>query len=366
MISPGEIVSVACLAPHSGIRRTSVGFPKLTAILPVPISNYEQEVTMSRTLILALCIGAFLGCAPAEQAPEIEAPAEAEPAGLENGSFTANLNGFDIHYEVHGQGPVLMTLPNSWGLSLEGLRALYRPLESRLTVVYFDPRGMGESANIVEPSDMGMPAVRADFHALRKHLGLETANVIGWSNGAMNLIYLAAETPEAIESAIFLHGAAKFDAEDNARMMEQYPDIMQKYGVFLQEVQNPELTDDDRTAMMRALWLEEWFPTLVADREAAPALLDEVFADAEFSWPHSDYSNQESPVFDATDQLPLITARSLVIMGAADMIPPEKGQDMVDAMTDARFVVFDNSAHFAPKEEPAAFEALVFEFLGAE
>jgi pimeloyl-ACP methyl ester carboxylesterase len=258
-----------------------------------------------------------------------------------------------------------MTLPNSWGLLLEALRALYRPLESRLTMVYFDPRGMGESGDIVEPSDMGMPAVRADFQALRKHLGLESVNVIGWSNGAMNLIYLAAEQPATVDAAIFLHGAAKFDAEDNARMMAQYPEIMQKYGAFLQEVQNPQLTDEDRTALMRTLWLGEWFPILVADQEAAPALLDEVFAEAEFSWPHSDYSNQESPVFDAMDQLPLITARSLVIMGAADMIPPEKGQDMVDAMTGARLVVFDNSAHFAPKEQPTAFETLVFEFLDA-
>jgi proline iminopeptidase len=141
---------------------------------------------------------------------------------------------------------------------------------------------------------------------------------------------------------------------------------MQKYGAFLQEVQNPELTDDDRTAMMRSLWLEEWFPILVADQEAAPAILDGVFAEAEFSWPHSDYANKESPVFDATDQLPLITSRSLVIMGAADMIPPEKGQDMVDAMPNAELVIFENSAHFAPKEEAEKFEAMVFEFLGAQ
>ncbi|MGD9252720.1 MAG: alpha/beta hydrolase [Holophagae bacterium] len=321
---------------------------------------------MKQTLILASCIAFVVGCAPAEQQPAAVAPEGPEAAGLENGSFAAKLNGFEIHYEVHGQGPVLMTLPNSWGLSFEGLRALYRPLESRLTMVYFDPRGMGESAAVVEPSDMGMAAVRADFHALREHLGLESANVIGWSNGAMNLIYLAAERPETIDAAIFLHGAAKFDAEDNTRMMQQYPEIMQKYGAFLQEVQNPELTDDDRTAMMRSLWLDEWFPILVADQEAAPAILDGVFAEAEFSWPHSDYSNKESPVFDATDQLPLITARCLVIMGAADMIPPSKGQEMADAIADAQLEVFDNSAHFAPKEEAAKFEALVFDFLGAQ
>jgi proline iminopeptidase len=130
-------------------------------------------------------------CSP----PEEEASMEPE-TGLENGSFSAYLNGYDIHFEVHGQGPVLMTVPNSWGLSLEGLRALYRPLEERLTMVYFDPRGMGGSGHIQIEEDMGLAAVRADFDTLRRHLGLETTHAIGWSNGATNLILLAAEYPE--------------------------------------------------------------------------------------------------------------------------------------------------------------------------
>ncbi len=35
-------------------------------------------------------------------------PVPSAAGGLANGSFTADLNGFRIHYEVHGQGPVLM------------------------------------------------------------------------------------------------------------------------------------------------------------------------------------------------------------------------------------------------------------------
>jgi len=38
----------------------------------------------------------------------------ARPArNLKTGSFTTELNGFRIHYEVRGSGPVLMTVPNS-------------------------------------------------------------------------------------------------------------------------------------------------------------------------------------------------------------------------------------------------------------
>ena len=144
----------------------------------------------------------------------------------ENGSFTAELNGFSIHYEVHGQGPVVMTLPNSWGLSLGGLRALYRSLEDTLTIVYFDPRGMGESAPIKEDSDMSMAAVRADFDALRRHLGLEKVNALGWSNGATNLILLASEKPDTLSTAVFLHGSASHGPEDMKGFAERYPELL--------------------------------------------------------------------------------------------------------------------------------------------
>lgn len=307
-------------------------------------------------------IGAIVlaGCAPADSPPVEETVRQ----GLENGSFVANLNGFDIHYEVHGQGPVLMVLTNSWGLSLEGVRGLLESLERKLTMVYFDPRGMGESSEIQQDSDMGMAAVRADFQALREHLGLDSVNAIGWSNGAMNLIYLAAENPETIDTAIFLHGAATYTQEDQASWAQLYPDLMQTWMDFMQEMEDPELTDEERTQRMRAMWLEEWMPLSFANQEDAQESLDRIFDGAEFSWSHAQYSQQESPEFDARDQLPLITAPCLVISGAHDMMPVGKGEELAAGIPGAQFVVFENSGHYAPAEEPEAFEDLVYGFLG--
>ena len=92
----------------------------------------------TRAPLVVIAIAFALTSCAAPESPPAEEPAT---AGLENGSFRATLNGFDIHYEVHGNGPVLMVLTNSWGLSLEGLRAIFAPLEEKLTLVYFDPRG---------------------------------------------------------------------------------------------------------------------------------------------------------------------------------------------------------------------------------
>ena len=319
-----------------------------------------------KNLVACVVVSAVLfvvACSP--QGPDSEGPPPL--AGLPNGSFAANLNGFDIHYEVHGQGPVLMVVPQSWGLSIAGLRGIYRPLEDRLTLVYFDPRGMGESSPIVEESDMGMVAVRADFQALREHLGLSSVNAIGWSNGAMNLILVAAENPATIANAVFVHGVASYTEEDGRQLAERYPELMAKYGAFEEEMRtNTELTDVERTEKMRWLWFADWFPLSTADPENAPMMFERLFGEAEFSWPHADYNNRVSPTFDVRDQLPLITARSLVIAGVHDMMAVEKVRELADGIAGSQFVVFESSGHFAPAEESQAFTRAVWDFLAAE
>jgi proline iminopeptidase len=322
-----------------------------------------EEAMKLATILAALALAAALGAwACAVQTPESEEPGE--PEGLANGSFTAPLNGFQVHYEVHGRGPVLMALTNSWGLSLEGLRAMYRPLETGLTMVYFDPRGMGGSEAVREDADRGLAAVRADCQALREHLGLERVNVIGWSNGAVNLIWLAHERPETVASAIFLHGQASFTEEDVGPLREAYPELMARWVEFMEEIADPALSTAEKTARQRRMWLEDYFPTLFADPEAGKKALVEIFREAELSWPHFEYSNKEAPTFDARDLLLEIPVRSLVIAGAHDMMPPERVKPLHDGLPDSRFLVFEDSGHFAPVEEPERFKSEVFGFLG--
>ena len=285
-------------------------------------------------------------------------------ASLEAGSFAAEIDGHRIHYEVHGSGPVVMTVPNSWGLSLDGLRELYRPLEEHLTMVYFDPPGMGGSGPAADRSDMGMAAVREDFHALRRQPALDRVNAIGWSNGAMNLILLAAEHPETLESAIFLHGAASFTAEDMQQFSESHPQLMKGWAEMQRELTSDELTDTERTARMKAFWLNEYFPTAMASPKTRGDAMRRVFEPAQFSWAHADYANEEAPEFDARDRLAAITTRCLVIAGAHDMIPVDKAHELADGLPDATLAVFEGSGHFSPIEQPERFQRAVLAFLG--
>lgn len=288
----------------------------------------------------------------------------AAPPVLANGSFTAELNGFNIHFEVHGRGPVLMTLPNSWGLTWQGLRALYRPLEANLTMVYFDPRGMGKSGPIRQDSDMGMAAVREDFDALRRHLGLGKVNAIGWSNGAINLILLASEHPDTLESAIFLHGEPRYTVEDDKAFQAQHPDLFQLYVNFFQEMGSKPMSPEEADARVKRFYVEQAFVFLSADRQAGRARLKEMYADTGFSWRHTQYQGKDLGAYDFRDRLSRIATRALVIAGAHDLVPVERVREISQGIPGSVFVVFEKSGHFAPVEEPRAFVSTVREFLG--
>ncbi len=317
--------------------------------------------------IIAILTAAILiaGCSGSGPEPEQAAAPPPAPTGLENGSFTAELNGFDIHYEVHGTGPALMTLPNSWGLTLEGLRALYRPLEEHRTMVYFDPRGMGGSAPARDDADLGTAAVRADFDALRRHLGLETVDAIGWSNGAMNLILHAAEHGDTLASAIFLHGTASFTEDDIPGFVERHPDYIETYTAFMAEMEGWQASEEERAARLREYNFTESFPRLFADPEAARERLPTMWADTRFSWAHVQHSQTEWPTYDFRDRLAGITTRSLVVAGAHDMLPVTAVAELDAGLSDSRLVVFEGSGHFAPVEEPEVFLSTVLEFLDA-
>ena len=90
----------------------------------------------------------------------------------------------------------------------------------------------------------------------------------------------------------------------------------------------------------------------------------ETFRKESFSWRHADYPNQEAPMLDLLDRLPLIAARSLVIVGTHDMMPVSKGEEMRDGIRDAQLVVLQNSGHFAFLEEPELFRETIWSFLG--
>ncbi len=72
-----------------------------------------------------------------------------------------------------------------------------------LRVVAFDNRGHGESEKLYDRDLYGAPLMAEDARRLLDHLGLQRADVMGYSMGARIAAFLALAHPERVRSAIF-------------------------------------------------------------------------------------------------------------------------------------------------------------------
>lgn len=70
-------------------------------------------------------------------------------------------------------------------------------------VIALDNRGHGESTKLYDPEDYYLGTMAGDVRALLDHLGLERADMMGYSLGSRLTGYLAQSHPQRIRSAIF-------------------------------------------------------------------------------------------------------------------------------------------------------------------
>jgi pimeloyl-ACP methyl ester carboxylesterase len=69
-------------------------------------------------------------------------------------------------------------------------------------VIALDNRGHGASTKLYDPADYHSALMAGDVRALIEHLGLERADVMGYSMGARNTAFLALSRPDRVRSAV--------------------------------------------------------------------------------------------------------------------------------------------------------------------
>lgn len=112
------------------------------------------------------------------------------------------VNGATLHYEVRGQGPLLLLIPGGAG-GAAAFDGIADDLAAEYTVAAYDPRGMSRST-LDDPAAGQRVAEHAD-DALRI-LDLlspgEPARVFGMSSGAIASVHLLTTHPERVERLV--------------------------------------------------------------------------------------------------------------------------------------------------------------------
>src|SRR4051812_1770405 len=69
-------------------------------------------------------------------------------------------------------------------------------------VIAFDNRGHGRSDKLYDPAEYATPIMAQDARAVLDHLGIERADVMGYSMGARITAFLALEEPARVRSIV--------------------------------------------------------------------------------------------------------------------------------------------------------------------
>jgi 3-oxoadipate enol-lactonase len=100
----------------------------------------------------------------------------------------ASVNGIELYYEEHGNGPALLLIPGL-GADTRLFGGVIEPLAASSHVVVFDPRGGGRSDK--PPGPYTIAQMADDAAGLLDVLGIERAVVVGYSMGGRIALSLA-------------------------------------------------------------------------------------------------------------------------------------------------------------------------------
>ncbi|QKW20201.1 alpha/beta hydrolase [Kitasatospora sp. NA04385] len=272
-------------------------------------------------------------------------------------------DGTALHYERLGDGAPLVAIPGGPGMDARYLGDL-GGLDAGRQLVRFDPRGCGRSAAPADRASCAFHAQAADVEALREHLGVERVDLLGHSAGALTAQRYAAAFPHRVRSLVLVTpvgraarepDAAELAAIRAARSAEPwYPDAAEADAL---------LADGAGATAELVRRITPFFWGSWNDRARAAAF-DPAPAPAA-TWMREAFYAGTGTATDQARPVP-VPMPVLVVAGERDgMIGTAPARLAAALHPDARLAVLPGVGHRPWVEAPAAFAALVGEFIDA-
>jgi pimeloyl-ACP methyl ester carboxylesterase len=268
-------------------------------------------------------------------------------------------DGTDLFVRVLGDGaPVILPLA-SWCEEFDALA-------DQNQVILYDPRGRGRSSPI-QPACASFERDIADLEAVRAHLDLDIFALIGWSYFGGVVARYAMLHPEYVARLVLVGStpvrAGSFframQEEQNARFHAAAPELMREMASGA--AQTPE-----RLAAFSEVFLQTRSrvkPPWPARRSCPSELENER---PEYVMPLIGAAMRSMGDWDWRQDARSIDAPTLVIDGAADILPYEACREWLAALPTARAIVMEGVGPFPAYEDPESFFALLHELLNGD
>ncbi len=263
--------------------------------------------------------------------------AQSEPQGQ-----TVTVNGMEMYYEVSGEGEPLIVLHGAY-MNIPAMGGIISKLAETHKVYALEFQGHGRTTDIDRP--ITYPNLAEDVAAFMDAVGLEKANVFGYSMGAAAALQLAIRHPEKVDRLVAAGGAA-YDVEG---FQPVYKDMI------------PQMTVE---MMVNSPFAEE-YRALAADPEGFQALVEKLIAleHEPLSW-EAEVKTIEAPVLIISGDADVATLEHTValfrLLGGGVM------GDMGEPLPESRLAVLPGSSHTAVINQVELLHGFIEPFLKGE
>ncbi len=120
----------------------------------------------------------------------------------------ASVNGLNLYYEIHGNGQPLILLPGGF-MTVEAMGELVPQLAATRRIIGVELQGHGHTADIER--ELRFELMADDIAALIRYLGLEQADIFGFSLGGGVGLQTAIRHPELVRKLALALTAFKRD-----------------------------------------------------------------------------------------------------------------------------------------------------------
>lgn len=205
----------------------------------------------------------------------------------------APVNGLKMYYEIHGTGQPLVLLHGAFSAIGTSFGKLLPSLAQTRQIIAFELQAHGHTADIDRP--MSLEQMADDVAAAIRHLGIERADIFGYSMGAGVALHVVIRHPEVVRKLVL--ASVTYDLNG------VHPGLMEGFGDM-----KPEM-------MFGSPWHEEYI-------QIAPRPED--FATLFAKKTQMDRGLQDIPA----ETIRAIHAPTLLIIGDSDLVRPEHAVEM--------------------------------------
>jgi pimeloyl-ACP methyl ester carboxylesterase len=247
----------------------------------------------------------------------------------------ASVNGVELYYEVHGEGPPLVLLHGGLCTIELNFAAMIPRLAEHHQVIGVELQGHGHTPDAER--DPSLEHHADDIAALLSHLGIERADIYGFSLGGLVGLTLALRHPDRVGKLV----VAAIDHRPDQTDPEDPPPV--------EDPDDPRMPTPEDFRQMREAY----------DRVAPDPEHFEVFAERNNVMVHAlrGWSNAE---------LASVRCPTLVLVGDNDFTPVRHALEMSELIRDAQLAVLPGTTHMGIMHSPDRVLALVVPFLAGD